>query len=379
MPILQKIIQDVDTSKFGFNEQNAFSRIKICKTEGIDGHYKSKCTNSQCGKIKMNYQSCRNRSCECGFKKREMWNHKLVSEMYPTRHFHTTMTMPHELNPIYLWNKKAFTNIIMSAAQKALMQKIKEKWNCQGGGTAIFHSWGSNLKVHPHVHIIVPAGGVCFKTKKWKSFRKEYIANDQALGNAFRAFFIRGLTLAIKKGKLKIPPSLGYIEMNEASFLDLVHSLHAHTWKAKSKKNSGGDAQVVKYLGRYSNRVAISSARILSYKNGLVTFQHKDYKRNLMNCKKTLTALEFVEKFSRHIPAKGVVKCRHFGICSGISKKKNLSSARVHAYGKNEKSVEIIKEAWKIENRINRIINAASGCSECGCETSPVIEWKSSA
>jgi len=379
MGILQKIIQDTDTSKYGFNEQNAFARIKICKTEAIEGYYKSKCVDPKCDTIKMNYQSCRNRSCECGFKKREEWNHKLVSEMYPVKHFHTTMTMPHELNPIYLWNKKEFTNIIMKSSRIALMIKIKEKWKCKSGGTAIFHSWGSDLKVHPHVHMIVPAGGICLKTNKWKSFKQEYIANDKALGNEFRRIFIRELKLSMKKGKITIPPEIGYIAMNAADLLDFINKLHANTWRVKSKKNSGGDAQVVKYLGRYSNRVAISSSRIKSYKNGLVTFQYKDYKNNKMDCEKTVLASEFVKSFSKHIPEKGVVKCRHFGICSGVSKKNYLAPARIFAYGKNEKSVEIIKEAWKIQNRIDKVIARASCCLDCGAEVEIVIPLKDSA
>ena len=207
MGILQKNIQDQDTSKYGFNEQNALQRIRICKTEAIEGFYKSICTNNECGTIKMNYQSCRNRSCECGFKKREEWNHKLVSDMYPVKHFHTTLTMPHELNPIYLWNKKEFVNIIMAASRKAVMKKIEEKWWCKGGGTAIFHSWGSDLKTHPHVHMIIPAGGINLKTKKWISFRKEYIANDKALGNEFRKIFIRELKTVYEKRKDRYPSS----------------------------------------------------------------------------------------------------------------------------------------------------------------------------
>ena len=362
MGLLQKIIQDEDTSKYGFNEQNAFARIRICKTEAIEGFYKSICTNSECGTVRMNYQSCRNRSCECGFKKREEWNHKLVSDMYPVKHFHTTLTMPHDLNPIYQWDKKGFTNIIMTSARKALMRKIQEKWKCKGGGTMIFHSWGSDLKTHPHVHVIVPAGGICLKTNKWKSFKREYIANDKALGNEFRKVFSRELKLALKKGRIKIPPQLGYIDINEASLLDFVDKLHVHTWRAKSKKNPGGDAQVVKYLGRYSNRVAISSSRILEYKNGMVTFQHKDYKKNKMNCKKSVSSSEFVKAFSKHIPAKGVVKCRHFGICSGVSKKAYLAPARIHAYGRNE-----------------RVVERASCCFDCGAEVLPEVEFLNSA
>jgi hypothetical protein len=364
---LQQIIQAVDTSKFSWNEQNAFERIKICKTSAIEGAYKSICTNSECGAEKMNYQSCRNRSCECGFKKTENWIVDLINDMYPVKHFHTTMTIPHEFNPIYLYNKKEFTNVILRAARISLMKAIEKKWGVKGGGVMVFHSWGSDLKTHPHVHIIVPAGGVS-KNGAWKSFKKDYIASDEVLAAIFRKEFIRELKLSLKKKKIIIPAQLGYIDMNYASFLDFIDGVYSKDWHVKSIINSGGDIKVVKYLGRYTNRVAITSSRIISHVDGMVTFQYKDYKNKNYKAVKTVSEDVFVESFARHIPAKGVVKCRRFGICSGTTKKIYLPVARIFRYGISARPANIIRETYSIVSRIDRVIRKASECSACECE-----------
>ena len=218
------------------------------------------------------------------------------------------------------------------------MQVAKDKWKVKSGGIAHFHSHGSDLKVHPHVHTIVPAGGICLLSGDWKSFRHHYLAHEKVIAGAFKKFFLRGLKKLIKKSSLDIPAKLGYIDVYEATLYDFVSKLCDKKWKANVQPSKGDDVHVVKYLTGYQQRSPLSNHRILNIdKNNMVTFQYKDYKNKNLDAKMTLPAKDFIKRFSHHIPEKGTRKTSNFGIYGNSTRIENAKLANDFVYGKKKK------------------------------------------
>jgi hypothetical protein len=373
---IAQILKLVATSDYSFHQQNVFKRIKECKTPAMGG-YVSICENEKCLKTKTNFQSCRDRNCECNFKRRQESIIKVVKGKFPVKHFHVTATMPHECNGIYLYNRRKFTKLILKANQKSIMQVAKDKWNVKSGGIAHFHSHGSDLKTHPHVHTIVPSGGISLKNGKWKSFRHHYLAHEKVIAGAFKNFFLRGLKKMIKKGSLNIPEQLGYIDVCEATLYDFVSKLCDKKWKADVQPSKRNEVHVVRYLTGYQRRSPLSNRRILNInENNMVTFQYKDYKNKKNDAVKTISAEEFVKRFSNHISENGTHKTSNFGIYGNAFKKRNVKLANdfVYAEDKIEHSkqrVGMLKQVYRMNIIIEKVIEKAKQCSFCQSSTTP--------
>ncbi len=247
----------VDTSKgFSKHQQKIFKDILECRTPALGGHAKV-CTNSECGNVEAAYNSCRNRACpKCGWKKQQDWTKKIAGNVLPAKHFHTVFTIPHEFNNFFLYNKSVFSNLLFNASSEAVLDLIKTKWKVKGAHTSVLHTWGSSLSLHPHIHMVVPAGGFCVETGKWKGFRKQYLASKEALALRFRNLFMKRLKKIIRNGELVIPSCHGYLK-NEAALLDFFEKPHSKKWNVEVKKSFGGEVQVIKYLARYIHRTAI--------------------------------------------------------------------------------------------------------------------------
>lgn len=371
----------VDTSKgFSSHQRKVFKDITECRTEALGGHAK-RCSNSECGNVEASYNSCRNRACpKCGWKKQQEWILKISANILPARHFHTVFTIPHEFNNFFLYNKSAFSNILFKSSSKAVLDLIKTKWKVKGGHTSVLHTWGSSLNLHPHVHMIVPAGGFCVDTGKWKGFRKQYLANREALALRFRNLFMKEIKKMIRKGELVVPSCHGYLN-DDASLLDFFEKPHSKKWNVFVKKTFGGEVQVIKYLGRYVYRSAISNSRILSVDQDRVRFKFKNYRTKNFNDVTQVDTRDFVRRLSYHSCEKGFQRIRHGGIYGNAVKAINVSNARLQVYGEALKPVCVLKEVYKIERKISQIIESISICSQCSCSFERVAfgDFKSSA
>lgn len=363
------IVKLVDTSNYSFHQQKIFNNILQCRTEAL-GEHATPCSIDGCDNYSISYNSCRDRSCpKCGWKKQQEWILKLAANILPCKHFHSVFTIPHEMNNFFLYNKSTFSNLLFKASSQALMETVKTKWNAKAGYTSVLHTWGSSLSLHPHVHMIVPAGGISYETGQWIGFRKQFLVHKKVLAARFRTIFMKGIKKLVRKGKIIIPSCHADLN-NEASLLDFFEKPDSKKWNCFVKKTFGGETQVIKYLGRYVHRMAISNSRIQSVdeEKGLVQFSYKDYKNNNLNATMKLSVVEFVRRFSRHTCDKGFQRIRHGGVYANAVKKKNVVEARFKVYGEYSKPVCVLKEVYRIELSMEKILLANSICECCAQE-----------
>lgn len=279
-----------------------------CRTAALGGHLEA-CTG--CGTTRISYNSCRNRHCpKCQGKNREDWIQKREAELLPVPYFHVVFTLPSELNPLALHRPREVYNSLFEAAWDTLQTfgHDPKHLGAQTGMIAILHTWGQQLSLHPHLHCIVPGGGLT-QSGQWKTAKTKgkYLFPVKALSPVFRAKYVERL-------KARIP------EVDK----QLVNALFAQKWVVYAKRPFGHPKAVLEYLGRYTHKVAISNHRIKSIEDGQVSFGYKDYRQGGKNLHRSLEALEFIRRFTLHILPKGFVRIRHYGILSSTSKKVTL-------------------------------------------------------
>jgi len=247
---------------------------------------------------------------------RERWLESRKAELLPVPYFHNVFTLPHDLNPIMLFNKKIMLNILFRAVSETLLAFGKNAKNRLGGKLgfiAILHTWDQRLNAHFHLHCLIP-GGVLRSGGSWHSCKHAYLFNVKALSLTFRGKFIEHMTEAYRGGKLNFPGISAPLQKPDR-FNQLKDSLYSKDWV------------VYTYLGRYTHRVAISNNRIVSLKDGMVTFRHKDRQKGQM-LETTVTAVEFIRRFLLHSLPKRFVRIRHFGFLSNAQKTNNLRMIR---------------------------------------------------
>ena len=297
-----------------------------CRTAVLGGHVE-RCDH--CGTERISYNSCRNRHCpKCQHMPRERWLEKRKAELLPVPYFHNVFTLPHDLNPIVLFNKEIMLNILFKAVSETLLafgENPKNKLGGKLGFMAILHTWDQLLNAHFHLHCLIP-GGVLKTDGSWCPCNQAYLFNVKALSLTFRGKFIHHLTEAYEAGKLKFPGIMAPFQHPDR-FNQLKKSLYSKKWVVHMKRPIDCPEYVLEYLGRYTHRVAISNHRIVSLKDGMVTFKYKNRQtgKTLM---RTVTALEFIRRFLMHSLPKRFVRIRHFGFLSNRLKKTNIRKIR---------------------------------------------------
>lgn len=284
------------------------SALKSCRTAHLGGHVDA-C--SDCGLTRISYNSCRNRHCpKCQNLQKEEWILSRENELLPVPYFHVVFTLPDLLNPVAIQKPALLYNLLFESAWQTLkvFGKDVKHLGAQAGMIAILHTWGQNLSLHPHLHCIVPGGGIT-KNGKWKLARSKgkFLFPVKALSRVFRAKMVSGLR---KSG-------------TELS-LAFYQSLFGKPWVVYAKRPFLGPKQVVEYLGRYTHKVALSNHRLLSHTPDQVTFSYKDYRQAGVKKQLSLTPLEFIRRFSLHILPKAFVRIRHFGFLSSKAKMRAL-------------------------------------------------------
>ena len=304
--------------------------IANCRTSSLGSHIE-RCDN--CGYETVAYNSCRNRHCpKCQHSAREKWITARQSELLPVSYYHIVFTIPEELNPIVLVNKRTLYGILFKAASQTLLTLGKDTKHLGAdiGLIAILHTWGQTLTDHPHLHCIVPGGGLSPNGKKWKRPKKfkynKFLIHVNIISDLFKKKFLYYFKKAYKNKELQF---IGKVKSRGQAneFYRLLNLLYEKKWITYSKRPFGGPKQVLEYLGRYTHRVAISNSRIKRIENGKVVFQYKDYRDNTKK-EMALSPIEFIRRFMLHILPGGFFKIRYYGILSSRKKKALLEMCR---------------------------------------------------
>lgn len=301
------------------DQLKAFNAIKNCRTAVLGGH-KDQCDH--CGYSKQSYNSCRNRHCpKCQNTKKLQWVDKLAANLPPVRHFHLVFTIPVCLHPIFYLNQSKAYSLLFKAAGQTLMQCASNPGllGVQAGAVAVLHTWGQTLVYHPHIHMIVPAGGLSDDQIEWISSTKRFFLPVKLISKVFRGILCRLLEAAVSKNEIGLTD-------NVPGFQIIKKQCYLNNWVVYCQKPFAGPEAIIRYLGNYTHRVAISNHRIETFENGKVTFGYKDYKSAAMHKSMTLEANEFIRRFLQHILPSGFYKIRYFGILALCNLKSKLET-----------------------------------------------------
>lgn len=300
------------TYKLSIEQAKAVESITTCRTKELGGH-KKECNT--CGYTQQAYNSCRNRHCpKCQYVKQEQWVDKLASNLIPGKYYHLVFTVPHELLPLFLLNARECYTILFRASSQALLKAAANPafLGVQAGGVAILHTWTQTLVYHPHVHMLVPAGGLSEDGTEWKTSRKKFFLPAKVLSRIYRGIMVKAFENALNSGELKLPEST-------TSFSSLKEKLYQKDWNVYLKKAFGGVTSVLKYLGRYTHRVAISNCRIIATTGQKVSFRYKDNKAGGKRKIMALNTNEFIRRFLQHILPDNFYKIRYVGILAPVN------------------------------------------------------------
>lgn len=301
----------------------AAKAIVHCRTAALGGHV-DQCDS--CDGVKVSYNSCRNRNCpKCGNLKKEQWILDRTSELLPVPYFHTVFTVPHTLNPLFLANPSELCKILFKAASQTLSQLALDKkfLGAQIGVTMVLHTWGQNLSFHPHVHCIVPGGGLSPSGCSFLRSRKKFFIPVRVLSSVFRGKFLHFLKKAFEKNILSFKGEASAFSKPDA-FLALIGSLYEPDWVIYCKKPFKSSVHVVKYLSRYTHKTAIYNSRLAAMDEDSVTFSYRDYKDHSKVKPLTLKADEFIRRFLMHVCPSGFQKIRYYGFLSNCNRKTKL-------------------------------------------------------
>jgi len=306
----------------------ALNAIERCRTAALGGH-RDRCP--QCGHEEaFSYNSCRNRHCpKCQTAARNRWVAQRQAELLPVGYFHVVFTLPHELCALALRNKKAIYRLLFRASAETLLEVAAnpEHLGARLGFLSILHTWGQRLTLHPHVHCLVPGGGLSPDRTRWVPSRPNFLVPVPALKIVFRRKFLDGLRRLFRAGKLAFAGSIAPLSDRKA-FFDFLQPLDKKEWVVYAKAPFRGPDHLLQYLARYTHRVAISNHRLLSFDGESVTFRWKDYAHGNKQRKRTVPANEFLRLFLLHTLPRGLMRIRSFGFLAGPRRADSLRLAR---------------------------------------------------
>jgi hypothetical protein len=293
--------QLVENNKLSPQQTKVLHNILQCRTAKLGGHEEA-CDS--CGEIRYSYNSCGDRHCpKCLSSKQALWIEKLIGTTLAVKHYHIIFTVPHCLNGICLWKADLYYKLLFSAVWETLYSFGYSHYGVLTGAVAVLHTWGQNLSLHPHIHCIVPAAGVDLKGQ-WKNIgiSGRYLYPVHQLSAAFKGKFLEGLKRKLRKE--------GVLE----DFNPQIHKAYSSKWVVNCQPSMAKPEHVIRYLGQYTHRVAITNQRILDVGKKQVTFIAKDYRDKAQKKPVSLDGVEFLRRFCMHVLPKRFVKIRRFGI-----------------------------------------------------------------
>ena len=320
-------------SSHSLAQKRVLRDISVCRTEVLGGHVE-KC--DRCGHRRISYNSCRNRHCpKCQGAARAAWMEARAAELLPVPYFHVVFTLPSTFRPLALQNKRVVYGILFRAASETLQEVAAnpERLGARIGFLAVLHTWGQKLTHHPHLHCVVAGGGISPDGSRWipckrsKKQQKAFLLPERVLRHVFQGKFIDYLKQAYRKGTLEFHGDLQELK-HPASFERMLNVAVARKWVVYAKRPFSGPKAALKYLARYTHRVAISNSRLVSMEAGQVTFRWKDYANGCQVKTTTLAATEFIRRFLLHTLPKNFMRIRHFGFLSNRFRQEKLNLCR---------------------------------------------------
>jgi hypothetical protein len=333
--------QLIEQEELSLQQVKVLNNIVQCRTISMGGHEE---VCNHCGEIRYSYNSCGDRHCpKCQNTKQAIWVEELMYATLPVKHYHIIFTVPHSLNSICLWNDRMYYKILFSAVWRTLQSFGYTHYGVETGAVAVLHSWGQNLSLHPHIHCIVPAAGYSLKGE-WKNIGKNerYLYPASQLSDTFKGKFLDSLKR----------------ELNKEGMLDnfnfQIQKAYSTNWVVHSEASLASADHVIRYLGQYTHRVAITNQRMLNITDTHVTFIAKDYRDRAKKKPVSLRGVEFLRRFCMHVLPKGFVKVRRFGIYNSTTIR-NLNLQFVPQQKSDIEQLENPKEKETAIERIKRL------------------------
>lgn len=302
-------------------QQRILRAIAACRTAELGGHVES-CDH--CHHRRIAYNSCRNRHCpKCQASACARWMADRAAELLPVEYFHVVFTLPDTFNALALGNRRVVYGVLFDAVARTLLEVAANPRHlgARVGFIGILHTWGQNLSLHPHVHCVVPGGGLSPEGGKWVSCRPGFLLPVRVLSRVFRGKFIQGLKRARGQGRL------AGVE-DDGAFDRMLTAAVRSDWVVYAKPPFGGPEQVLKYLARYTHRIAISNRRLVAINDRTVSFAYKDYAHGNRPRTMTLDGGEFLRRFLLHAVPRGLMRIRHFGLLANRVRARNLAVCR---------------------------------------------------
>ncbi len=305
------------------------SAIEHCRTAALGGHVEA-CED--CGQWRIAYNSCRNRHCpKCQGAAARTWLAEREADLLPVGYFHVVFTLPAEVADIAFQNKALVYDLLFRAASETMLTIAADPKHLGAriGITAVLHTWGSAMTHHPHVHMIVPGGGIAPDGSRWVSSRPAFLLPVRVLGKLFRRLFLTRLVALHDAGRLAFFGTLAHLADRRA-FLRHLAPVRTKRWVVYAKAPFAGPEAVLAYLSRYTHRVAISNSRLIAFDERGVTFRYKDYRRDGADRQQVMTLAidEFIRRFLLHVLPRGFHRIRHYGLLAGSARRASLALAR---------------------------------------------------
>ena len=303
------------------------SAIKACRTAALGGHL-DRCDD--CGHEAVSYNSCRNRHCpKCQVSATTEWTERQEQDLLPVEYFHVVFTLPAELAAVALHNKRRVYGLMFRVVAKTLQQIARDPKHlgAEIGLLAVLHTWGQNLHHHPHIHCIVPGGGLAADGEHWLSCRTGFFVPVRVLSRLFRGKLLAELKRLHEKGKLRFGGQVQGLSDRQA-FRDYLAPLYRKDWVVYAKPPFGGPSRVLKYLARYTHRVAISNSRLVSMDDHGVSFTWRDYAHGNRKRLMSLSVVEFLRRFLLHVLPKGLKRIRSYGLLANRHRRRKLQECR---------------------------------------------------
>jgi hypothetical protein len=307
--------REQNRSWLGYQHLNVLRAIARCRTAALGGHLDS-C--SRCDLKAISYNSCRNRHCpKCQAQARQRWLARREQDLLPVPYFHVVFTLPHALNPLCQRHPRLLYDLLFRATAETMLEVAADPRHLGAriGFLSILHTWGQNLRLHPHLHCVIPAGGFDPDYSRWVHPRYAFFLPVKVLSRVFRGKYLALLQHALRQRRIDCPSTL-------------VRALLRDDWVVYAKPAFGDPVRVLRYLGRYTHRVAISNQRLLSFDGHRVRFRWKDYAHGNKQRIMMLTASEFLRRFCQHVLPRGFVRIRHFGYLANARRAALIALAR---------------------------------------------------
>ncbi len=301
--------------------------LMACRTAALGGHLR-RC--GACGHEQIAYNSCRNRHCpKCQAQKQAAWLEAQRAKLLEVPYYHVVFTLPQALGPLALQNKRLLYGLLFRAASETLLTIARDEKHLGAkiGFTAVLHTWGQTLLHHPHLHCVVPAGGLSADERRWIAAREQFFLPVRVLSRLFRGKYLAYLRQAYQHGRLVLTGRLQGLAQ-PSTWRAFVASLAQIEWVVYAKAPFGSAEQVLKYLARYTHRVALSNRRLITLENDQLAFTYKDYRRGQRERVMRLAAVEFMRRFLLHVLPQGFVRIRHYGLLSNRSRRDKLRLCR---------------------------------------------------